>query len=696
MNNTNINTNRLIKEKSPYLLQHAYNPVNWYPWCEEAFSAAKEENKMIFLSIGYSTCHWCHVMEKESFEDTEVANLLNESFICIKVDREERPDIDNIYMNVCQIITSSGGWPLTIILTSDRKPFYVDTYIPKTDSLLRQGLMGLVPKLNDLWNNHREKIINSSDEITKVLIESQKKLPGEKINENIIYKAYKILFNQFDDLFGGFGNAPKFPGSHNLIFLLRYWKKTGDIKALEMVEKTLKAMRFGGIFDHIGYGFHRYSTDNKWLLPHFEKMLYDQAMLSLAYIEAFEATKDEFYANTAKEIFEYVLRSLRGEEKAFYSGEDADSENKEGIFYLWNESEINSALTEEESKLFKMRYNITPDGNIIDEITHNKTGKNLPYLKNNLEETFSSQNSTFDCMKNSVQQILRKLFYIREKRTHPGKDDKILTDWNGLMIAALAKGGKVFHDDNYIQAAKEALEFIFNKLQSNEGLLYHCYRDNSVSKISFIDDYSFIIFGLLELYEATFQVEYLKRAISLNKTLIKHYWDEISGGFYFTADYNEEILLRKKEYFDSAIPSGNSIAMINLLRLARITSDFEYENKAIKIALSNNDSLSQFPHAHTQMLTAIEYLTGKAYEIIICVNNFNEEVISVIKKLNSIYLPNKVVLLQCENEKDLTIINESIKAISCNEDNLTIYICTGYGCRKPVNNLHEAIELLSQ
>ncbi|MFX0141691.1 MAG: thioredoxin domain-containing protein, partial [Candidatus Hodarchaeota archaeon] len=442
--------NKLKTEKSPYLLQHAKNPVDWYPWGEEAFEKAKEEDKPIFLSIGYSTCHWCHVMAHESFEDDQVAELMNEVFVSIKVDREERPDIDKIYMTICQMITGSGGWPLTIIMTPEKKPFFAGTYFPKQTRFGRIGLIDLIKRIQDLWNNQKSELVNSADQITFSLQNIDQESPGEKFSESTIKRAYKQLSMQFDNVNGGFGNRPKFPTPHNLIFLLRYWKRTGDKKALEMVEKSLQAMRKGGIYDHIGFGFHRYSTDSIWLVPHFEKMLYDQALIAIAYIETYQATKNQLYRNTAKEIFSYVLRDMISVEGGFYSAEDADSEGEEGKFYVWSKDEIEKILEKEELGLATKIFNIEESGNYLEETSGKKTGNNILHLKNFPEKKIQVE----------IEKIRSKLYISRKKRIYPHKDDKVLTDWNGLMIAALAKGAIALQEEKYLQAAKKATNFI--------------------------------------------------------------------------------------------------------------------------------------------------------------------------------------------------------------------------------------------
>ena len=452
--------NQLIDEKSPYLLQHAYNPVEWFPWSENAFKKASEEKKPIFLSIGYSTCHWCHVMEHESFEDLEVAELMNDTFVSIKVDREERPDLDNIYMTVCQLLTGGGGWPLTIIMTPDKRPFFAATYIPKQTRFGRIGMLELIPRIKVVWETRQNEVVESAEKIMEALYSLEKSAPGEGLDESILHETYKGLSTRFDPEHGGFNTEPKFPTPHNISFLLRYWKRTREEEALRMVEKTLQEMRRGGIYDHIGFGFHRYSTDKEWLVPHFEKMLYDQALLALAYMEAFQVTGKEIYSHTAKEIFEYVLRDMTSPDGGFYSAEDADSEGVEGKFYVWTEHEIRDVLNSDDADLIIRVYQIQKQGNYRDESTGKKIGTNILHLKEDISEIAEQLNLSVSALGDRIESARERLFKAREKRIHPHKDDKILTDWNGLMIAALARGAQVFQEHEYQSATEKATELV--------------------------------------------------------------------------------------------------------------------------------------------------------------------------------------------------------------------------------------------
>ncbi len=457
--------NRLKNEKSPYLLQHADNPVDWYPWGPEAFEKARQEDKPIFLSIGYSTCHWCHVMEHESFEDEEVARLLNQTFVSIKVDREERPDIDQLYMTVAQLMTGGGGWPLNIFMTPDKEPFFAATYIPKENRYGRLGLMELIPRVDELWRTSRQELLSSADRIVAALKQVSESQGSSLLDASVLDKAYQQLLDSFDKDLGGFGSAPKFPSPHNFYFLLRYWQRSGREEALDMVEKTLQAMRAGGIYDHVGFGFHRYSTDAGWLVPHFEKMLYDQALLTLAYTEVFQATGKSFYQTTAREILSYILRDMQSPEGAFYSAEDADSEGEEGKFYLWSYDELENLLSDRELDHLVRHFGIKPEGNFLDQDGGSSSGLNILHWSRRANEA-----------QEDFEAIRKKLFDYREKRIHPLKDDKILTSWNGLMIAALARAGGAFSEKAYTDAAEKAASFILAQMRDGRGRLLHRFR----------------------------------------------------------------------------------------------------------------------------------------------------------------------------------------------------------------------------
>ena len=688
--------NKLIDEKSPYLLQHSNNPVDWYPWGKEAFNKAKKEKKPIFLSIGYSTCHWCHVMAHESFEDNEVAKLLNNNFVCIKVDREERPDIDKIYMNVCQMITGRGGWPLTIIMTPDKEPFFAATYIPKETRYGIKGLLTLIPEIKNLWQNKSDILIKSAKEITTTLQKiSKSSIKQELSNKNLDF-TYEELFNSYDELFAGFGNRPKFPTPHNLLFLLRYFKRTGNNFSLKMVINTLEKMKQGGIYDHIGFGFHRYSTDREWILPHFEKMIYDQALLIIAYTEAYQATKKPIFKKTVYEIIEYILRDMTSEEGGFYSAEDADSEGKEGKFYTWDYDEIRKILNSEEFNIIEKLYNIKKEGNFSPE-AETKENKNIFFQTISTEDFSKFYHISIKELLDKLEKIRIKLFNARKKRIHPEKDDKILTDWNGLMIAALSRAALVFNEKIYADRAEKASNFIIKNMMKKNGELLHRYRNKEAKITGYADDYAFIIFGLIELYHVTFNNYYLKISLDLNNYLINNFWDILNGGLYFTSDKAEKLITRTKEVYDGAIPSANSITMYNLIRLARITGNIEFEEKARQIGISFFNEISKIPSGYTQIMVNLDYLIGPSYEIVIVGDKDSKETKKILHSINSFYIPNKVVILKEPNSKDPLIekISPFIKDYSQIKNNATIYVCRNNQCQFPTTSIDKMMEMIN-
>jgi len=680
---------------SPYLLQHADNPVDWWPWGEEAFSKAKREDKPIFLSIGYSTCHWCHVMAHESFEDEHVARLMNDSFVCIKVDREERPDLDQIYMTVAQIMTGGGGWPLNVILTPEKKPFFAATYIPKESKFGRIGMLDLVPRIRLLWKTQRDELLNSAEEITTALQKPPSEIPGMRLDESVIRSAYQNLVARFDAVNGGFGGAPKFPSSHTFLFLLRHWKRTGDAGGQQMTEISLNAMRRGGIFDHVGFGFHRYSTDGGWLLPHFEKMLYDQAMIALACLEAHQATGDGRYGRIASEIFAYVLRDMTAPEGGFYSAEDADSEGEEGKFYLWTLEEIKSVLEEDEADLVVKIFDVRKEGNFREEATGRFTGKNVLHLKGSLGDAARDLAISESDLKERVEIAREKLFSAREKRIRPQKDDKILADWNGLMIVALARGAQVLGEKKLEEAASRAADFILEKMRDDEGRLLHRYREGSAGILGNLDDYAFLIWGLIELYEAGFQTEYIRAALDLVRDLERRFEDEEGGGFYFSPEDGEDLILRKKEAHDGAIPSGNAVAILNLLRLARMTADAKLEEITSKAFNAFAAQARGVPAAHLHLLSALDFALGPASEVVIAGPIESPETEEMLRALRSRFLPRSVVLLRSEGEEaEIIGIAEFTKEMKMVDGKATAYVCSGRVCQRPTTDPDEMLEKL--
>lgn len=684
------NPNKLINEKSPYLLQHAYNPVNWFPWCDEAFEKAKQEDKPIFLSIGYSTCHWCHVMERESFEDKEVAKLMNDAFISIKVDREERPDIDGIYMSVCQIITGSGGWPLTVVMTPDKKPFFTGTYFPKRNRFNRIGMMELIPKLKEIWNTRKDEVLKSAEEITASVKNQNFAESFEDVDDSILHKTYNELKNRYDDELGGFGNAPKFPSPHNLMFLLRYWKKQNESKALAMVEKTLTQMRIGGIFDHVGFGFARYSTDRKWLVPHFEKMLYDQALLIQVYTETYLATKNSFYRQTAEEIIEYVLRDMTNTQGAFYSAEDADSQGEEGKFYLWETDELRNILDNYEFNFAVKIFNVSQNGNWVDESKGILPGTNILHFQKTTAELAKEFQLTETALNEKLYKIRIKLFNYRKNRIHPFKDDKILTDWNSLIISALAKAYQAFNNKVYLQAAVKSFTFIEKFLTSKEGKLLHRFKDGEAAIDAYLDDYAFLINALLDLYECTFNIQYFERAVKLQLVLDEEFWDKNSGGYYFTSTNSEGLLLRQKDIYDGAIPSGNSVALLNLARLYKLTTDTSYQTKADEIIKYFSVQIKRSPSAFCMTMCGLDFMFSGSIEIVIVSDSEDNISIKALELIRKYFIPNRVIILNTKEHKEkMSKYFPFTKDMKPVNNKTTFYVCANYTCKQPVNNIED-------
>jgi len=678
--------NRLANEQSPYLLQHADNPVDWYPWGKEAFKKARELDRPIFLSIGYSTCHWCHVMEHESFEDDSVAKLLNDSFISIKVDREELPEIDHVYMSVCQAMTGGGGWPLTIVMTPAKEPFFAGTYFPKDKRGGRSGLFQILPMIADAWNSKRQDIMTSVGQVKNYLDQLNSKPAGNNFSTELINRAYDQFRNGFDEEYGGFFRAPKFPSPHNLIFLMRYHHSFDNKIALDMATKTLKQMRLGGIYDHIGFGFHRYSTDRHWLVPHFEKMLYDQAMIAMAYTEAYHITGEDIFAQTASEIFTYVLRDMTASEGGFFSAEDADSEGEEGKFYIWTEQEIKEVLGEDYGKEFNDIFSITTPGNYRDESSGKETRLNIPHLKN-----YNTNGS------NEFESAREKLFNIREKRIHPLKDDKILTDWNGLMIAALAKAAIVLDEPVYLDAAEKAAEFVLHSISKGERLLKR-YRNGVAALDAHLDDYAFMAWGLLELYEATFATKYLSQALDLMNIMVEDFWDDKNGGFFLGSDQSEKLIVRSKTAYDGAIPSGNSVAVMNMVKLTRITGNTKWAELAEKTIRAFSEDVNRTPTGYTLMLTGFMFDTQNSKEIVIVGDSRNRNTTKFLHTIRASYAPHKVLLFKDTSVSDNRL--EQLANWTSTQNSIngkpTAYVCKNFACNQPTSDIQTALSFINE
>ncbi len=592
--NNNRTPNKLINEKSPYLLQHAYNPVQWYPWGDEALEKAKKEDKPIFLSIGYSTCRWCHNMNRESFQDEEVGRILNEYFIPIKVDREERPDIDKVYMTFSEAIIGSGGWPLNLLLTPDTKPFFVGTYLPKRTKGRFVGIIELLEKSIALWKDNKQRVINESSHIVEEVDKHFISYSSGEVDEYIFDNIKGGLKEIFDRDNGGIGFKPKFPMFQYILFLLEYGYKNKDKEIIDMAQKYLVNMYKGGIFDHIGYGFYRYSVDEKWLVPHFEKMLYDNGLLAIVYIRAYELTKDSFYKKVVENIFDFVFREMTSNEGGFYSGLDAETEGEEGKYYTWNYDEIMRVLGEKDGEFFRNIYDITKIGNF--------EGKNIPNLIGYDIETINNENKT------RLENIRQKLFHCRQNRIYPHRDEKILTSWNGIMISALAYGGKVFGNNEYINSAKKAADFIITHSINKDGILLAINIDRESYNYGLLEDYTYFIYGLLKVYEITGDLVYLKIAEKLNNDMLDLFWDEKYGGFFYYSDISEQLILRPKDIYDGATPSGNAIAVFNLIKLYNINKDEKYLDKISSILYTFGGNINENPLSHVYFVLAKWYL----------------------------------------------------------------------------------------
>ena len=691
--------NRLAREKSPYLVQHAHNPVDWYPWGEEAFERARREDKPVFLSLGYSTCHWCHVMERESFDDEAAARVLNAAFVCVKVDREERPDLDQHYMAVCQTLTGSGGWPLTIVMTPDKRPFFAGTYFPKSRRWGRPGLLELAPLIGEAWRARREEVLRSADEVIAAVGRGRPRAragPGDGLSETTLDEAFRELAADFDETRGGFGGAPKFPIPHHVGFLLRYWKRTGRGQALTMAEKTLEAMRRGGIFDHLGFGFHRYSTDAEWLVPHFEKMLYDQALLAEVYAEAFAATGRIEFKRTAVEVADYVLRDLLSPVGGFYTAEDADSEGEEGKFYVWTMDELHEALDPEEAELAVRNYHLEAGGN-FSEPGKSRDGRNILYRSRTPQAPGAEAGFAPEELADRIEKTRQKLFLSREKRVRPFKDTKVLADWNGLTIAALASVFRITGEDRYLRAAEGAADFVLERMRAPDGRLLHVFAEGAARVPAFLDDYAFLVKGLVGLYEAGFDPGRLEKALELTRRASELLWDEKEGGFFFAAA-DPELGARRKEIYDGAVPSGNSVMLANLLRLARLTGRQDLEEKASRLAEAFSPDIGGYPRRSTEFLRGLDFALGPSREVVVVGQGEAPDTRELLKALRGIYLPNTVGLFKptdrAEAGRALERLAPFTKDMGVGGGRAAAYVCSGGTCRRPVSSAAELLDSL--
>ncbi|MEX1042385.1 MAG: thioredoxin domain-containing protein [Pirellulaceae bacterium] len=670
--------NRLAQETSPYLLQHAENPVDWYPWGEEALQAAKDADKPIFLSIGYSACHWCHVMEHESFESPEIAALLNERFIAIKVDREERPDLDQIYMNAVQMLTGHGGWPMSVFLTPETKPFYGGTYWPATSSRGMPGFDQVLNAVSDAWKSRREMAVEQSHKLTAQLQAiggASAEVPG--VPSDIAPRLLQGLQSAFDRRDGGFGGAPKFPQTMNIEWLMRRFQHEGNTDALEMVRHTLTKMAQGGIYDHLGGGFSRYSVDAQWLVPHFEKMLYDNGLLVSNFVEAYRLTGDADYATVIRETCDYILRDMTDERGGFHSSEDADSEGEEGKFYVWSQAEILDILGQDDGAEFCEIYRVTPEGNF--------EGANIL----NLAQSIDQHAAALQVDPKELHQRLRvnrdKLLDVRSQRIRPAKDDKILTSWNGLMIAGMAKAGAALGDTRYLGAAEKAANFLLSTLRDENGRLLHGYRHGRVKHQAYLDDYAYLADALLALYESTLRHEWLEKCVELVEEMILHFEDRETGGFYFTADDHEQLITRNKDFYDHSVPSGNGLAACLLAKLGRLLDRDDYLEKATNAVAAAGQVISQSPSAATQALIAHDMLTHPGREIAIVAASQTGELTDLLVALQQKSLLNAVVALKLEDQPQATLdIPWLADKTTGPEGETRIYICENYTCQAPL------------
>ena len=670
--------NRLSQETSPYLLQHQNNPVDWHPWGEEALEKSGSEQKPIFLSVGYSACHWCHVMEHESFENQDIAEFLNSHFICIKVDREERPDIDQIYMQAVQLMSGRGGWPMSVFLTPDQQPFFGGTYWPPTARINMPGFDQVIRAVDDAWQNRREQAIEQAAELTGHLQQrADEPSQTESLDRSLLTKAVAELTRAFDFQHGGFGGAPKFPHSMDLQFLLRAWFQSRDNHLLEMVILNLDRMAQGGIYDQLAGGFARYSVDARWLVPHFEKMLYDNALLVNAYLDAYCATGNQRFAKVIGETLDYILTTMTDAEGGFHSTEDADSEGEEGKFYVWNFDEVTEVLDSQVAERFCYVYDVTPAGNF--------EGQNILNLPKTLEQCARARDWDLDQLHEEMTAAREKLLLRRNQRVGPDKDDKILVSWNGLMIDAMARAAAVLQHPGYLEAAEKAAEFIWQQLLTDDGRLLHCWRHGQAKLPAYLDDYANLINSFVTLYESSFQEDWLQRAQVLADVLLKHFQDQQGGGFFYTADDHEALISRHKDFHDSSVPSGNSMAATALLRLGKLTANHEYLQAAEGTLQAAATVLLQAPAAAGQMLIALDFWLAEVPEIVLVGDPAAEEMVEVLQRLHQAYFPNRVIACRSPDE---TITSPVLAAVFAGKlpvaETPALFVCQNYSCQEPV------------
>ncbi len=698
-------TNRLAAEKSPYLLQHAHNPVDWYPWGDEAFSKARAENKPIFLSIGYSTCHWCHVMERESFESDSIAEVLNANFIPVKLDREERPDIDRIYMTFVQATTGGGGWPMSVWLTPELKPFYGGTYFPPENRWGRPGFRTILEHLANAWSNEREKILESGEDVIKQLAQiTAAKTPGAQLEPRIADTCYNTFRRTFDSRYGGFGQAPKFPRPVQFDFLFRYALHARNQEGIEMALATLAEMYRGGMYDQLGGGFHRYSVDAQWFVPHFEKMLYDQGQLGVSFVEAFQITQEPFFAQVARETLDYVLRDMRDAAGGFYSAEDADSidplnpkHKGEGAFYIWPAAEIEELLGKPVAEWFAYRFGVEPAGN-VDEDPHNEfSGRNILYQAHSEEETAKEFGVTVNEIRLAMAMASAKLLERRSAtRVRPHLDDKVLTAWNGLMISAFAKAGQALRDAKYRDAAVRAATFLLETMDDRQrGILLRRYRQGDAAIDGFLDDYAFFIQAMLDVYEATFDPAWISHAVRLTRRMMELFEDKENGGFYSTAGNDESVLLRLKDDYDGAEPSGNSVAVMSLLRLAALTGDDTFRATAQRTLEAFAGKLSSQAIATPLLAAAYLRSLAKPMQIVLAGELHDPGLQRLLAERYKRFLPNAITIVVADaNREALATWNPALDTMKPLAGQATAYVCENFACQLPVTTVEAFAKLL--
>ncbi len=684
--NENKHTNALINETSPYLLQHAHNPVDWYPWGEEALEKARTEGKPILLSIGYSACHWCHVMAHESFEDEAIASLMNENFINIKVDREERPDLDQIYMSAVQMMTGQGGWPMTMFLTPEGVPFYGGTYFPPADRYNMPGFPRILLSVAEAYRSQTDQVANTA---TAMLGELRRMGLAEESREvltaEVLDNASRRIVANYDRVHGGFGGAPKFPPAMTLEFLLQTNYRNHSEETLAIITDTCRKMAEGGMYDQLGGGFHRYSVDAKWLVPHFEKMLYDNALLSRLYLHVYQVTRDELYRRIAEEILDYVVREMTDSSGGFYSSQDADSEGEEGKFFVWSYQEVTDALGQPDGAVFCDYYDVTEQGNF--------EGHNIVHVKASIDAVAEKHAVSIERAREIIETSRRTLFDIRERRVKPGRDEKILTAWNGLMLASFAEAAAILDRADYGEVARANANFLLSHLK-REGLLLRTYKAGESKLNAYLEDYANLIHGLIALYESTGELEWFENAVELADKMVEQFWDDESGGFFFTGKSHEQLIVRSKEWFDNATPSGNSVAALSLLRLALLTGKDDYRRRATTILRLMADQVRRYPSAFGFALTALDFYLSSPLEVAIVGNSTDKRLEGLIQAFWRPYLPNRVLTLCTTSFDEAASRISLLEGRNTLETEPTAFVCEGYACKTPALSADElAIQL---